>query len=88
MKRNRFTEEQIIGILKEHEAGISVSDLCRKHGVSDASIYKWKAKFGGMDVSEAKKLRGLEEENSKLKRLLADAMLDNVALKDLLGKKW
>ena len=86
MKRNRFTEEQIIGILKEHEAGISVSDLCRKHGVSDASIYKWKAKFGGMDVSEAKKLRGLEEENSKLKRLLADAMLDNVALKDLLGK--
>jgi putative transposase len=88
MKRNRFSEEQIIGILKEHEAGISVSDLCRKHGVSDASIYKWKAKFGGMDVSEAKKLRGLEDENAKLKRLLADAMLDNVALKDLLGKKW
>jgi putative transposase len=88
MKRNRFSEEQIIGILKEHEAGISVSDLCRKHGVSDASIYKWKAKFGGMDVSEAKKLRGLEEENGKLKRLLAYAMLDNVALKDLLGKKW
>ena len=88
MKRNRFSEEQIIGILKEHEAGIAVSELCRKHGVSDASIYKWKAKFGGMDVSEAKKLRGLEEENSKLKRLLADAMLDNVALKDLLGKKW
>jgi len=88
MKRNRFSEEQIIGILKEHEAGISVSDLCRKHGVSDASIYKWKAKFGGMEVSEAKKLRGLEEENNKLKRLLADAMLDNVALKDLLGKKW
>ena len=88
MKRNRFSEEQIIGILKEHEAGISVSELCRKHGVSDASIYKWKAKFGGMDVSEAKKLRGLEDENAKLKRLLADAMLDNVALKDLLGKKW
>ncbi len=88
MKRNRFSEEQIIGILKEHEAGISVSDLCRKHGVSDASIYKWKAKFGGMDVSEAKKLRGLEDENAKLKRLLADGMLDNVALKDLLGKKW
>ena len=88
MKRNRFSEEQIIGILKEHEAGIAVSELCRKHGVSDASIYKWKAKFGGMDVSEAKKLRGLEEENAKLKRLLADAMLDNVALKDLLGKKW
>ena len=88
MKRNRFTEEQIIGILKEHEAGVLVADLCRKHGVSDASIYKWKAKFGGMDVSEAKRLRSLEDENAKLKRLLADAMLDNVALKDLLGKKW
>ena len=88
MKRSRFTEEQIIGILKEHEAGISVSDLCRKHGVSDACIYKWKAKFGGMDVSEAKRLRALEDENGKLKRMLADAMLDNVALKDLLGKKW
>jgi putative transposase len=88
MKRNRFTEEHIIGILKEHEAGVPVADLCRKHGVSDASIYKWKAKFGGMDVSEAKRLRLLEDENAKLKRLLADAMLDNVALKDLLGKKW
>jgi putative transposase len=88
MKRNRFTEEQIIGNLKEHEAGVPVADLCRKHGVSDASIYKWKAKFGGMDVSEAKRLRSLEDENAKLKRLLADAMLDNVALKDLLGKKW
>lgn len=88
MKRSRFTEEQIIGILKEHEAGISVTDLCRKYGVSDASIYKWKAKFSGMDVSEAKRLRSLEDENAKLKRLLADAMLDNVALKDLLGKKW
>ena len=86
MKRSRFTEEQIIGILKEHEAGVSVSDLCRKHGVSDASIYKWKAKFGGMDVSEAKRLRRLEDENAKLKRLLADAMLDNVAMKDILGK--
>ena len=88
MKRSRFTEEQIIGILKEQESGVSVSDLCRKHGVSDASIYKWKAKFGGMDVSEAKRLRSLEDENAKLKRLLADAMLDNVALKDLLRKKW
>lgn len=88
MKRSRFPEEQIIGILKEHEAGVSVADLCRKHGVSDASIYKWKAKFGGMDVSDAKRLRALEDENSKLKRMLADAMLDNVALKDLLGKKW
>ncbi len=88
MKRKRFTEEQIIGILKEHEAGISVAELCRRHGVSDASIYKWKAKFGGMDVSEAKRLKALEDENAKLKRLLADAMLDNAALKDLLGKKW
>ena len=88
MKRSRFSEEQIIGILKEHEAGIPVSDLCRKHGVSDASIYKWRARFGGMDVSEAKRLRALEDENAKLKRMLADAMLDNVALKNVLGKKW
>ncbi len=88
MKRSRFSEEQIIAILKEQEAGVSVADLCRKHGVSDASIYKWKAKFGGMDVSEARRLRTLEDENAKLKRMLADAMLDNVALKDLLGKKW
>jgi putative transposase len=74
--------------LKEQEAEVSVVDLCRKHGVSDASIYKWKAKFGGMDVFEAKRLRTLEDENTRLKRLLADAMLDNAALKDLLGKKW
>ncbi|UJL80381.1 IS3 family transposase (plasmid) [Agrobacterium vitis] len=87
MKRNRFTDEQIIGILKEHEAGTPVSELCRKHGVSDASIYKWKAKLGGMDVSEAKRLKTLEDENTKLKRLLADAMLDNSALKDLFGKE-
>ena len=88
MKRSRFSEEQIIGILKEQEAGVPVAELCRKHGVSDASIYKWKARFGGMDVSEARRLRALEDENAKLKRMLADAMLDNVALKDLLGKKW
>src|SRR5207237_2230725 len=88
MKRSRFSEEQIIGILKEHEAGVSVADLCRKYGVSDASIYKWKAKFGGMEVSEAKRLKTLEDENTRLKRMLADAMLDNAALNDLLGKKW
>lgn len=88
MKRSRFSEEKIIGILKEHESGVPVAELCRKHGVSDASIYKWKAKYGGMDVSEAKRLKALEEENAKLKRMLADAMLDNVALKDLLGKTW
>ena len=74
--------------MKEHESGIPVAELCRKHGVSDASIYKWKAKYGGLEVSEAKRLRALEDENAKLKRMLADAMLDNVALKDLLGKKW
>ena len=88
MRRSRFSEEQIIGILKEQESGVPVADLCRKHGVSDASIYKWKSKYGGMEVSEAKRLRTLEEENAKLKRMLAEAMLDNVALKDLLGKKW
>ena len=86
MKRSRFSEEQIIAILKEQASGVSVADLCRKHGVSDASIYKWKAKFGGMDVSEARRLRTLEDENAKLKRMLADSMLDNVALKDRLGK--
>jgi len=88
MKRSRFTEEQIIGILREQEAGIPVADLCRKHGLSSPTFYKWKAKFGGMDVSEARRLKALEEENAKLKRMLADSMLDNVALKDLLGKKW
>jgi putative transposase len=88
MKTSRFTEEQIIGILREQEAGAATADVCRKHGVSDASIYKWKAKFGGMEVSEAKRLQTLEDENTRLKRLLADAMLDNAALKDLLGKKW
>jgi len=88
MKRKRFSEEQIIGILREHEAGMAVADLCRKHGMSSASLYGWKAKYGGMEVSDAKKLRSLEDENGKLKKLLADAMLDNAALKDLLGKKW
>jgi putative transposase len=88
MKRKRFTEEQIIGVLKEHELGVMVADLCRKYGISEATFYNWKSKFGGMDVSEAKRLKALETENAKLKRLLADAMLDNAALKDLLSKKW
>jgi putative transposase len=88
MKRSRFTQEQIIGILREQEAGASVLDLCRRHGLSSATFYKWKAKYGGLDVSEARRLKALEDENTKLKRMLADAMLDNVALKDLLGKKW
>ncbi len=88
MKRSRFTEEQIIAILREQETGVPVADLCRKHGVSSPTFYKWKAKYGGLDVSEARRLKALEDENAKLKRMLADAMLDNVALKDLLGKKW
>lgn len=88
MKQSRFTEEQIISILREHESGAKTSDVCRKHGISEATFYKWKAKYGGMDVSEAKKLKALEEENAKLKKLLADTMLDNAALKDLLSKKW
>ena len=90
MKRSRFTEEQIIGVLREQEAGMKVSEVCRKHGISEPTFYAWKAKFGGMDVSEAKRLRpaGGERQAEALKRLLADAMLDNVALKDLLSKKF
>ena len=88
MKRERFTEEQIIAILREQEAGAKTGDLARKHGVSEATLYNWKAKFGGMDVSDARRLKALEDENGKLKRLLADAMLDNTALKELLSKKW
>jgi len=86
--KNRFTEQQIIGVLKEAEAGMKVSELCRKHGISDATYYNWKAKFGGMTVSEAQRLKALESENGKLKRLLAEAMLDNAALKDIVGRKW
>jgi putative transposase len=88
MKRKRFTEEQIIGVLKEQELGANTADLCRKHGISQQTFYNWKSKFGGMDVSEAKRLKQLQDENGKLKKLLADAMLDNAALKDLLSKKW
>jgi len=88
MKRKRFTEEQIIGVLREHEAGGKTADLARRHGVSEATLYNWKAKYGGLDVSEARRLKALEEENRKLKKLLAESMLDNAALKELLTKKW
>jgi len=86
--KNRFTEEQIIGVLKEAEAGSKIAELCRKHGISDATYYNWKAKFGGMTVSDAQRLKALEAENSKLKRLLAESLLDNAALKDVVGRKW
>ena len=88
MKRSRFTEEQIITVLGEQETGVPTAEVCRKHGLSSATFYKWKAKYGGLEVSEAKRLRALEDENGRLKRMLADAILDNAALKDLLGKKW
>lgn len=88
MRRSRFSEEQVIAILKEQESGAATADVCRRHGISSATFYKWKAKFGGLEVSDARRLRALEEENARLKRLLADAMLDNAMLKDIAGKKW
>ena len=88
MKRSKFTEEQIVAILREQEAGSKTADVCRRHGVNTATFYAWKAKYGGLDVSDAKRLRALEDENARLKRLLADAMLDTAALKDLLARKW
>jgi len=88
MKRSRFSEEQIIGILKQYQVGMWAVELCRKHGVSDATFYKWRSKYGGMEVSDAKRLKSLEDENAELKRLLADAMLDVSALKEMLGKNF
>ena len=88
MKRSRFTEEQIIGILKQQESGVSTADVCREHGISSGTFYKWKAKFGGLEVSDARRLKALEDENAKLKRLLAEQMLDNAILKDVASKKW
>ena len=88
MKRSRFSEEQIIAVLKEQEASMPTAEVCRRHGISSATFYKWKSKFGGLEISDARRLRTLEQENSWLKKLLAEAMLDNVVLKDLASKKW
>lgn len=88
MKKSRFSEEQIIGILKEHQAGLGAKELCRKHGVRDATFYKWRSKYGGMEVSDAKKLKALEVENAKLKKLLAEQMMDVSTLKEMLGKNF
>jgi putative transposase len=86
MKAGRFSEEQIIAVLRQHEAGAKTAEVCRRHGISDATFYKWKAKYGGMEVSDARRLKALEDENRRLKKLLAESTLDNAALKDILGK--
>ncbi len=86
MRRSRFSEEQVIAILREQESGVSTTDVCRRHGISSATFYKWKARFGGMEVSEARRLKTLEDENERMKRLLADAMLDNAMLRDVAAK--
>lgn len=88
MKRSRICEEQIIGILKEHQAGLGTKELCRKHGISDATFYKWRSRFGGMEVSDARRLKALEAENAKLKKMLAEQMLDVATLKEMLGKNF
>lgn len=88
MKKSRFSEEQIVAILKEQESGVKTADVCRRHGISSATFFKWKAKYGGLEVSDAKRLKALEDENAKLKKLLAEAMLDNAMLKDIASKKW
>ena len=88
MKRSRFSEEQIVGILKEQEAGQRTADVCRRHGIAEGTFYKWKAKYGGLEVSDARRLKALEEENGRLKKLLAETMLDNAVLRDLNSKKW
>ena len=88
MKRSRYTEEQIIGILKQHQAGLGAKDLCRKHGISDATFYKWRSKYGGMEVSDARRLKALEDENRKLKKLLTETVLDAATLKEMLGKNF
>jgi putative transposase len=88
MRKSRFSEEQIIGILKEHQAGMPVADLCRKHGISDATLYTWRSKYGGMEISDARKLKTLEDENRRLKKLLAESMLDVATLREMMGKNF